>query len=322
MTRRCLVVHPGALGDVLLAGPALAHLRGLGFRATLAVTSRLVALVGGSRLVDEACDLEALALHRLFVEPLAPGTLATLDGFDALVSWLGAGEPVYRANLARLGCPMVIARAQPSPEAACHVSRHLLETLAPLGPVPSRLPSVTFQATDAARASARAWLRDRGIGPGEAVVLQPGAGSAAKVWPGFAALARRLRESGTPLVALAGPADSMVVDALLASGALAADGLVRDWPLVEIAGLLSLARATVGNDSGPTHLAAALGCPTVSVFGPTDPRVWSPVGPCAHALGGPSGQRGWPDVNRVSVTLDALLSGLCREAAPEPAGVR
>jgi heptosyltransferase-3 len=322
VTRYCLVVHPGALGDVLLAGPALAHVRALGFRTTLAVTSRLVALFAGSGLVDDACDLESLALHRLFVEPLAPGALAPLERVDALVCWLGAGDPVFRRNLGGLGRPVVVARAQPPPGAGRHVSRYLVETVAPLGPLPSGLPLAPVSATEAARASAGVWLADRGVGPGEAVVLQPGAGSAAKVWPGFATLARRIREAGWPVVSLAGPADGPVVEALLAAGALTEDHLARNWPLPNIAGLLSLARVTLGNDSGPTHLAAAVGCATVAVFGSTDPLVWAPVGPRVRTLGGPSDGAEWPAVDRVETALRALLAGPRVVATPAASGVR
>jgi hypothetical protein len=170
---RCLVVHPGALGDVLLAGPALWHLRALGFRTTLAVTSRLVPLFEGSGLIDDACDLEALALHRLFVELPGAAAYDGLAGFDALVCWLGAGDSAFRANLARLAFPTVVARAVPPPGTGRHVSRHLLETLALLGPLPAGLPSVRLRVTEASRAVAGAWLATRGIGAAEAVVLQP-----------------------------------------------------------------------------------------------------------------------------------------------------
>jgi ADP-heptose:LPS heptosyltransferase len=320
VTPRCLVVHPGALGDVLLAGPALGHLSALGFHTTLAVTSRLVALFDGSGLVDEARDLESLALHRLFVEPPGPEALAAVAGFDALVCWLGAGDPAFRANVARLGRPTVVARAGPPPGAGRHVARHLLETLAPLGPLPPSLPLARLGVGQADRVAAAAWLAARGIGPAEAVVLQPGAGSLAKVWPGFAALARRLRAGGLPMVALAGPADGTVARALLEAGALPADRVARDWPLPAVAALLSLARATVGNDSGPTHLAAALGCPTVAVFGPTDPAVWAPIGVRVRAIGGRSGAP-WPEVDRVESALSALLAEPGAERPDAPAGV-
>jgi ADP-heptose:LPS heptosyltransferase len=322
VTRSCLVVHPGALGDVLLAGPALGHLRSLGYRTTLAVTSRLVTLFADSRLVADARDLEALALHRLFIEPPAADALAPLTEFDAVVSWLGAGDPVFCRNLRDLHRPIVIGRAQPSPGAGDHASRHLLETLAPLGPPRPELPFARLHATEAARASAGAWLADRGIRRGEAVVLQGGAGSPAKVWPGFPPLAQRMRESGVPVVALAGPADGSVVEALLAADAVAEDCVARDWPLVEVAGLLSLARAAVGNDSGPTHLAAAVGCPTVAVFGPTDPAVWAPVGLRVRALGGPSDGAPWPAVDLVDATLQTLLTGPRADAPREPVRAR
>ena len=304
----CLVVHPGALGDVLLAGPALGHLRALGFRTTLAVTARLVPLFGDSGLADHARDLEGLALHRLFVEPPVAAAHDVAEGFDALVCWLGAGDPVFRANLARLGRPTVVARAAPSPGDGLHASRHLVETLAPLGPLPAGLPHARLRAAETDLAVAREWLAGRGIGSAEAVVLQPGAGSAAKVWPGFAALARRLRAGGVPLVALAGPADGPAVEALLEDGALQEETLARDWQLPEIAALLSLARALVGNDSGPTHLAAAVGCPTVALFGPTDPAVWAPAGAHVRVVARPAGGAPWADVERVMAALGPVLA--------------
>jgi ADP-heptose:LPS heptosyltransferase len=319
--RRCLIVHPGALGDVLLAGPALGHLRLLGFRTTLAVTSRLVRLFADSDLVDDARDLEGLALHRLFVEPTDPVALGALASYDAVVSWLGAGDPVFRASLARLGRPVVVARAAPPPGAGRHAGRHLLEALAPLGPVPPDLPSARLGVGKADRDAAEAWLAVRGIGPAEAVVLQPGAGSAAKQWPGFAALARRLRDRDLPVVALAGPADASAVEALLATEALAEDALAHDWPLPQVAALLSLGRAAVGNDSGPTHLAAAVGCPTVTVFGPTDPAVWAPVGPHVRVVASRPDGAPWADVDvdRVEAALQDLLAPPGARALPEPA---
>jgi heptosyltransferase-3 len=318
VTPHCLVVHPGALGDVLLARPALVHLRTLGFCTTLAVTSRLVALFARSGLVDQARDLESLALHRLFVEPCGPGVADAIASFDALVCWLGAGDSAFRENLGRLGRPTVVARAIPPPGPGRHVSEHLVETLAPLGPLPERLPSARLGVAEADRATAEAWLGARGIGPTSVVVLQPGAGSSTKVWPGFAALTRRLSDAAVPVVALAGPADDAVVDAILRTGVLTETRVARDWPLPEVAALLSLARGAVGNDSGPIHLAAAVGCPTVAVFGSTDPAVWAPVGPRVSVVAGPRAGAPWPGVDEVEAALGALLGGLGTDAPDAP----
>jgi hypothetical protein len=318
VSRRCLVVHPGALGDVLLAGPALAHLRTLGYHPTLAVTSRLVKLFAASGLADATADLETLALHRLFVEMPDPDALRPLTAFDAVVCWIGAGDGAFRANLARMGRPTVVARAAPPAGSGRHASRHLLETLRPLGPLPTELPFAPLRVTEAARATAGAWLAARGIGAGEAIVLQLGAGGATKVWPDFPTLACRLREDGLPLVALAGPADHAAVQALRDAGVVREDALARDWPLPDIAALFALARATVGNDSGPTHLAAAVGCPTVALFGPTDPAMWAPVGPCVRAIDGRAEGSAWPGVDRVEATLQALPGPPAREVRGEP----
>ena len=83
------------------------------------------------------------------------------------------------------------------------------------------------------------------------IVIHPGSGSPKKNWPFFDELIGRLPESRR---------------------------LPEGLSLVELAGYLRTVRAFVGNDSGITHLAAFLGCPTVALFGPTDPRNWGPIG--------------------------------------------
>jgi len=60
-----------------------------------------------------------------------------------------------------------------------------------------------------------------------------------------------------------------------------------DLPLRTLAGVLARCSVYVGNDSGVSHLAAAVGAPTVAIFGPTDPRVWGPRGPRVQTVGGP-----------------------------------
>jgi ADP-heptose:LPS heptosyltransferase len=82
-------------------------------------------------------------------------------------------------------------------------------------------------------------------------VIHPGSGSAKKNWPFFDELMRRL------------PGCCM---------------LPQNLSLLELSQYVRKARAFIGNDSGITHLAAYLGCPTIALFGPTDPRTWGPIG--------------------------------------------
>ena|SRR5436190_10381797 len=83
------------------------------------------------------------------------------------------------------------------------------------------------------------------------LVIHHGSGSVKKNWPFFDELIQRAPE-----------------------GRLLPQGLT----LVELSRYLRRAAVFVGNDSGITHLAAYLGCPTIALFGPTDPRIWGPLG--------------------------------------------
>jgi ADP-heptose:LPS heptosyltransferase len=86
---------------------------------------------------------------------------------------------------------------------------------------------------------------------GHTVLVHPGSGNARKNWPHFAELLARL------------------------SGSRA---IPQSLSLLELLGEIARARLFIGNDSGITHLAAYIGCPTIALFGPTDPRVWGPIG--------------------------------------------
>jgi ADP-heptose:LPS heptosyltransferase len=103
------------------------------------------------------------------------------------------------------------------------------------------------------------------------VVIAPGSGGAAKRWPmdRWAEVASILADDGVPVQWVAGPDEEDSAS----------------WPskpaCPDIAGLCALAAAAgcwLGPDSGPSHLARAVGCATLTVFGPTDPAQWAPVG--------------------------------------------
>jgi ADP-heptose:LPS heptosyltransferase len=94
----------------------------------------------------------------------------------------------------------------------------------------------------------------------------------------FRALAEKIRQAGLGSVLwIVGEADAAIARSLKA-GCAGAMPALKESSLVEVAAVLSRCRGYVGNDSGITHLAAALGVPTVALFGPTDPAVWSPRG--------------------------------------------
>jgi len=117
------------------------------------------------------------------------------------------------------------------------------------------------------------------------VAIHPGSGAAEKCWPTscFAEVIRRLWEQDHHVLLLSGPADIERIDDLLQQLSFSPTHemltLLTNAPLLEVAQHLQQCSCYLGNDSGITHLAAMLGVPTVAIFGPTDPKIWRPVGP-------------------------------------------
>lgn len=115
------------------------------------------------------------------------------------------------------------------------------------------------------------------------VLIHPGSGGKAKCWPAerFAALAGMLA-SEAAIHWMLGPAELEIDAGRFAPIGRRADAagepLIVEHDLLRAAQRMAGMDLYVGNDAGMTHLAAALGVPTVAVFGPTDPRVWRPLG--------------------------------------------
>jgi heptosyltransferase-1 len=120
----------------------------------------------------------------------------------------------------------------------------------------------------------------------KAVLLLPGSGQKKKNWPvqAFAALARLLQGEGLPVTVLWGPGEKRVAEAIC-QGAPGTN-LAPPTQLLQLASFLAAGRAVVGGDTGPLHLAAALGTPTVALHLTTDPQRNSPRGPKVTVLAG------------------------------------
>jgi len=284
--RRVLVIHPGALGDVLQAVPALRAL-GRGARVAFSGQPRLGELLGGAGVVHEAFSFDSFGLEALFTDGPAPASLAgRLGGFDEVVSWFGARDERYPGRLRALARGCVIA--PPVPETAgITVWQHLLTTLQPRhssGPedrAPLLLPGHW-------RARARQALDDLGARAGEAVlVVHPGAGGRWKVCPPETlahAISRATRGAEIRVLLHEGPADREAAERL--AGLLDPPALrLIDPALPLLAGILSVARAYLGGDSGVSHLAAAVGAPAVILYPAVTRERWAPWSGTARVLG-------------------------------------
>ena len=341
-----LVARPGALGDTLLVAPALARLRRSCAQAQLTYWGNEPAaqLLRQMGLVDRVVSFEHLALAPLFVgasgtrDPETANRIGRLlDRPEAAVLWLRRSDDVRQA-LAALGCATVVSTPSLPPGAQTdgttepgaeppHVAAYLVQTLdAWLGPRPSSgfaLPPLA--PTTDARAWASALWQQLGLSDDQPVVaLHPGSGSARKNWPAerFASVAALLAARDVVTLLIEGPAD---IAAAVQVAALAGEFVRRVPPatLDRIAALLGRCHAYLGNDSGITHLAALTGTPTVAVFGPTDPRVWRPLGQHTRVVrAAGQGESAWPAVAEVAeAVLVVLDSGPTPNPLPEGKGL-
>lgn len=258
VSAECVVVHAGALGDFVMIWPLLRALSRQG-RVARIVASASKARLAGLELGIGWEDLESAFWNELWVangahhvnEP-ALGTCGLLITFLADDSTPSGQTWLKNA-----------ARAAPSAE------------IVPIGPPGS---DSRFGAWDRFGVAEFGDVSASGSHNGP-VVLHVGAGSREKMWPmeRWTELTARLRERGFAVELVAGEVEA---ERLADAERRALERLGGRWigTLPELAGCLRSARMFIGADTGPTHLACQLGVPTIGLYGPTDPAIWSTTG--------------------------------------------
>jgi heptosyltransferase-2 len=294
------------VGEVVLALPTLRRLGAAGYELELIGKRWATALLeGGGWPVTVRPDATAAAIaqyRRLRAARAGaagaapPAFLLTKSFSSALEARLGGWRPVGYARDARgwlLATAVPLPRFAHASHAYWHLANVFLGADAPY-PVEAGLRPSTAQMRRAG-----ALLDAHSIGAGPFVVLCPFSGAddreRAKVWPGFAELGRRLAAAATASVVCPGPGeDARAAELLPASVCL--PGL----DLGVYAALLARAAGVVANDTGPGHLAAAVGAPLVAVYGPRSVAAWAPLGARVTLLHPPAG---WPTVAEVEAAL-------------------
>jgi ADP-heptose:LPS heptosyltransferase len=280
-----LLLHPGGLGDIILSLPAIDLLREQypAARFTIAANLDHVAPIL-SAYADNAVSLSTLPLHNLYADhELPPADSLFWKSFDRIISWTGWGDAAFIRKLKALHPDACVASWRPGPQEQRHVSRLFVDSLGPEIASGARAVPPRILLDSQSLNQGLAWLYERGWRNGDSpIALHPGAGSPTKRWPldRFVLLAQRLVFEGRKkLLIIEGPAESglatMIMKALPAGEAITAESLTLDI----LAAVIAHAETFVGNDSGIAHLAAALGIPSIVIFGPTLPHLWAPLGP-------------------------------------------
>ncbi len=287
---RLLVVRPDNLGDVLLAGPAMAALRAAAPRARL----ELLASPAGAQaatLLPEVDDtvVARVSWQQIAASAEAPDTELVAElaqrRYDAAVVLTSFSQSPWPAGYAlqRAGVPVRAGTSKefggaglthwvPAPEDGLHQVDRALYVLGRLG-VASSVPVLHASVPARGRADARAALAAAGLGAGAAyAVVLPGASCPARRWPAdrFRTAVTQLAEQGLPVVVSGPAAERELVDAVTADGTPGVVGLAGALDVPGLAGLLAGAAAAVTNNSGGMHLADAVGTPVVAIFAGTE----------------------------------------------------
>jgi ADP-heptose:LPS heptosyltransferase len=247
--RRLLAIRPGGVGDCILSFPAIESLDCEYLEVW--VPSAVIPLI---HFADRVRGIASTGLDLMGIPgvPVEERLIAALAQFDSIVSWYGGNRPEFREAMRGFPVEFHAALPQGSPQHACDFF------CAQVGAKQGQLPRIPVQSAK------------RGF-----VAIHPFSGGAKKNWPleRFDEVARHFDTEwcATPEQDLGNRHPLLQVDDL---------GAVAQW--------LAEAQVYVGNDSGITHLAAAVGTPVVAIFQASDAKVWAPRGPKVTVLHSPS----------------------------------
>ena len=298
--QRGVILQPGAIGDCILTLPLASYMKNalhLGGIDILGHTEYIGFLPGRS-CIDGVRSIDSIELHRLFVETKT----FELKDRDPLISafrdyaWIATfmGEPnsnfeqnlIYTTNCSHSAEIITLSMKPPkgfSEHLADFYIRQFIEQSGfSLPSRPIQTGDCLIKATEADIKTGKELLREIGLGFGEKLmVIQPGSGGTNKSWhlDNFLAVARELDSRGVEIIFLLGPAERERFSNDKIKRINSVVRCLTDLSLTQVLGLLSCVDGFIGNDSGITHLAAALGVKTYSIYGPTNPAVYKSIGP-------------------------------------------
>lgn len=320
---KVLVIFPGALGDFICFLPVLEKLAGRR-SVDLLARAEYAALLPATVMTR---SLECYEITRLFI-PGAERDERLRDFFGSysfIYSWMGSGQPDFVRHLRMLSDGKLgIFPFRPSLQV--HMTDYYLSCLGNKHPR-EIFPAIALR-FDALAWSHRFWQQN-GFERKRILVLAPGSGAKEKNWPieFYRVMADWWeRRFGGKVIVVLGPVEEEREERRNSWGrALMVHGL----DLAEVAALLDRCDLYLGNDSGVSHLAAALGVETVVLFGPSDPAQWAPRGkrvtvitqdvecsPCAHPV-----MKVCPHRKCLTMLSPGDVIGMLEEVLERPPGV-
>ena len=313
MHRRILVLFPGSLGDFLCFLPALRFIHAANPGSTVEIGARGDGLLIAQRLPEIArtLSLESSTFAKLFSS--SPSLNSEEEHFftsaHEILSWFGHDRLSISEVLPQIRGGGVRSFAFFTGQEDCHATAYYLQCV---GGNDLSCPSLVLKTEEKQWLDVYwqqcGWSTDSRI-----LVLHPGSGGKKKRWAseGFAHVAQWWKaRSNSKILILLGPTEEQEAEDWRLVGKV--ESALSIWQTVA---LLSRADVYVGNDSGVSHLAGAVGARGVVLFGPTRPQQWQPLGGALSVLQNVSYRTEQPNVAGITlaeIPAEEMIAALIR----------
>lgn len=273
MQEKLLIIHQGAIGDIVSIFPAVIRLKEKFSRIDAIFKKSIGELAFYMKLIEKAYPAEAAFFSSMFSHGVDPVAVEILHLYDEILLFS------YSQELEGIISDIVtkkIHRIPPRPDTHTdiHILNYILKQLAERGLIDNPAPPVKDYCSSLIEYgnTASKFGRSR-------IILHPGSGSMRKNWPApnFIELFAMLKTAGMSPEILLGPAEHNLSEIFTRSLPVGTK-ILTPAGLLDIISILKQSEGFIGNDSGISHLSAFWGIPTVVIFGPSNPKRWKPFG--------------------------------------------
>jgi len=276
-----LIIKPGAVGDLLQMTPVIRALRAYSPKAkiSLLVGSDITAdLFKNDPRIFETIVFEREGRHRSLSSRLALWRYLHKQGYDIVLNYQRSNLRTW--FLASAALPSRVLVYHKAKDRTVHAVTNYLETLLPLGIAPTDLDLELFL-DEGAHTYARDLFSSQDLEGRTVIALNPGATHGVNRWPmgHFAELADLIadRMQASPLI-IGGPDDIPLADEIVERSRTKPFSIAGRTSLLQLGAVLEKCSLLVSGDTGPLHMATAVGTGTIALFGAADPGRTGPVG--------------------------------------------
>jgi len=321
--RQAVIIHPGAIGDCVLILPLASFLKNtLGYSLVhLIGRTDYISFYPGRTCIDRVRSMEQIQFHRLFesvndfIVEEKDRLITAFADYEHVISFLGDGHEHFEQNLLfTIHCSHAgeVTMLPLAPTAAEHAASFYIRRFAESNSLDCQIPEshadILIRPLPEDLQEGEDLLQEFGVPDCRVCLIHPGSGGRHKCWhlDNFLAVAQLFRTKQIEPAFLLGPAELERFSADDMHKLRHTGPVISNISLNQVLKILSCADFFLGNDSGIAHLAGTMGKKTIAIFGPTDPVIYSPIGPECTAIVCPPESFQVASINAQQQVVDAI----------------